>query len=233
MCGRFALSAKTSQIEKLLPGLKTDNEISPRYNIAPSQNVKVILNSQPDQIVDAFWGLLPSWANDRTIASKMINARVETLLEKPSFKNSFRNKRCLIIADAFYEWKTDKQTKTKTPFLIRLKSGEPFTFAGLWDVWINRESEKNEEILTTTIITTEPNDLIATIHNRMPVIIPGNLREIWLDRNSNTQELQKLISVPYNSDEMIAYQVSKMVNNPAIDMETCIYPVNFCEKNLE
>lgn len=226
MCGRFALSAKTSQIEKLLPGLKINNNINPRYNISPSQKVKVILNTKPDQIVEAQWGLLPSWAKDKTIASKMINARVETLLEKPAFKNSFKNKRCLIIADAFYEWKNDSQSKGKIPYLIRLKSGEPFTFAGLWDVWINRDSPDNEEILSTTIITTEPNDLMINIHNRMPVIVPVNLRQLWLDKNSDPEELKKIISIPFNSYEMIAYEVSKLVNNPAFDDLSCINPVN-------
>lgn len=233
MCGRFALSAKTSQIEKLLPGLKIDGEIKPRYNIAPTQKVKVILNTMPDKIVEANWGLLPSWAKDKTLSSKMINARVETLLEKPSFKNSFKKKRCLIIADAFYEWKEDKQSKTKTPYLIKLKSGEPFTFAGLWDIWVDKESSDKEEILSTTIITTEPNELMATIHNRMPVIIPENLREIWLDRNSDPQELQKLISIPYNSKEMIAYEISKIVNNPANDDISCQNPINLSQEFIK
>jgi putative SOS response-associated peptidase YedK len=225
MCGRFALSAKTSQIEKLLPGLKIDSDINPRYNIAPSQKVKVILNTKPDQILEAHWGLLPSWAKDKTLASKLINARVETLLEKPSFKNSFKNKRCLILADAFYEWKQDRTTKSKIPYLIKMKSGEPFTFAGLWDIWVDKQSQEKQEILSTTIITTEPNELMAEIHNRMPVIIPENLRNVWLDPDSDPVELQKLISIPFDSNEMVAFQVSKIVNNPSFDDISCTYPV--------
>lgn len=226
MCGRFALSAKTSQIEKLMPALKIESDIKPRYNIAPTQKVKVILNTKPDEITEAQWGLLPSWAKDKSLASKMINARVETLHEKASFKNSFRNKRCLIIADAFYEWKQVQNFRTKIPYLIKLKSGEPFTFAGLWDLWIDREAGVKEEIISTTIITTEPNELMAEIHNRMPVIIPEKLRQVWLDRNSNVEELQRLILKPYDSNEMIAYEVSKLVNNPAYDDISCIYPIN-------
>lgn len=226
MCGRFALSAKTSQIEKLLPGLKIDSDINPRYNIAPSQKVKVILNTNPNRILEANWGLLLSWAKDKTLASKIINARVETLLEKPSFKNSFKNKRCLIIADAFYEWKQDRITKSKIPYLVKMKSGEPFTFAGLWDIWVDKHSDDKQEIISTTIITTEPNELMSEIHNRMPVIIPENLRNVWLDPHTDFIELQKLISIPYDSNEMIAYEVSKIVNNPSIDDVVCTFPVN-------
>lgn len=222
MCGRFALSAKTKDIENLVPDLKIKEEIKPRYNIAPSQNIAAVLNDGKKELTFLKWGLIPSWAKDSSIGNKMINARAETLQEKPSFKNSLKNRRCLIFADGFFEWKQIPGEKRKVPYFIKLKSGGPFTFAGLWDKW---KDDAGNLIHSTTIITTEPNELMSAIHNRMPVILPADLREEWLSNNlSNTEILQSYLK-PYDKEEMEAYEISGLVNNPAYDSEECIIPL--------
>ena len=211
MCGRFALSATTDQVEKLLPELYSNRKIIPNYNIAPSQEVAVILNTKPKEINFAVWGLIPSWAKDEKIGQKMINARSETLMEKPSFNNLFIRKRCLIIADGFYEWKKDEKTKSKTPYFIKMKTGEPLTFAGLWDEWIDKSN--NDKVISTTIITTEPNELMLNIHNRMPAIILPNERNLWLSPEVQTNHLKSLF-IPIPGELLEAYPVSGRVNSP-------------------
>jgi putative SOS response-associated peptidase YedK len=211
MCGRFALSATTDQVEKLLPELYSNRKIIPNYNIAPSQEVAVILNTKPKEINFAVWGLIPSWAKDEKIGQKMINARSETLMEKPSFKNLFIRKRCLIIADGFYEWKKDEIMNSKTPYFIKMKTGEPFTFAGLWDEWI--DISNNDKVISTTIITTEPNELMQNIHNRMPAIILPNERNLWLSPEVQTNHLKSLF-IPIPGELLEAYPVSGRVNSP-------------------
>jgi putative SOS response-associated peptidase YedK len=221
MCGRFALSVKTEEIEKLKPGFAADEELPARYNIAPMQNIAVSLNDGNSRISIARWGLIPFWAKDESIANKMINARAESLLEKPSFRNSLKTKRCLIFANAFYEWKKNVDSKKKTPFLIKLQNSQPFTFAGLWDKWIN---PLGDSIITVTIITTEPNMLISSIHNRMPVILGEEARIKWLSKESKTEELVTLLK-PFPEKEMTAYEVSTIVNSPAVDFPGCMEPV--------
>jgi putative SOS response-associated peptidase YedK len=213
MCGRFALSTTTKDIEKLKPGFVPAVDFGPRYNIAPSQNIAVCLNNEKFEISMAKWGLIPFWTKDASIGNKMINARSETLLEKASFKNPFKKKRCLIFAEAFYEWKKIPGEKTKVPYLIKMKSGAPFTFGGLWDKW----KSPDEPLTSTTIITTTPNKLMEEIHNRMPVIIPEDKREMWLTPDDKfLSEIQNLL-VPYSDDEMEAFPVSTKVNSPAND----------------
>lgn len=219
MCGRFALSAKTKDIEKLLPELKISQPTEPRYNIAPSQNIlAAIVDGEQYSSKEFKWGLVPFWAKDSAIGNKMINARSETIAEKPSFRNAFNKRRCVIFTDGFYEWR--RSGKTKTPYFIHLKSGKPFAFAGLWERW-DKESEPLE---TATIVTTTPNELMKPIHNRMPVILDSDMMEKWM-APMDKKELLALLQ-PFDSAQMEAYEVSTIVNNPANDVPDCIQPVS-------
>src|SRR5712691_6587994 len=170
MCGRYTLTIDLKTIAETF-GVAPTIETAPRYNIAPTQEVVSILSNGSVHLDWLQWGLIPSWAKDESIGSKMINARAETLAEKPSFKRLLRSKRCLVIADGFYEWKQEAGAKTKTPMYITLKDGLPFAFSGLCDLWTDPDGQP---IRTCTIVTTEPNELMASIHNRMPVMLLPN-----------------------------------------------------------
>jgi putative SOS response-associated peptidase YedK len=220
MCGRFALSPKTNEVENLMPGVRVKDEAKTRYNIAPSQNIISILNNKEPEQVFVKWGLIPNWSKDDSIGYKMINARAETLDEKPSFKQSFLKRRCLIPATGFYEWK--KEGKDKYPYFIKLINDKVFTFAGLWDRW---KSADGSEVISATIITTTPNSLMANIHDRMPVIIPEESRLDWLYGKQDGAEFLKSLMGPYPGNEMQAYPVGKFVNSPANDFEECMKPV--------
>jgi putative SOS response-associated peptidase YedK len=191
---------------------------APRFNIAPTQDVPVVLNESPTRLSVVQWGLIPSWAKDPAIGAQMINARAETLPEKPAFRTAFKKRRCLVLADGFYEWRKEDDGKTKTPMYVRLKSGEPFALAGLWEVWASPEGEKHR---TCTIITTEPNELVATIHNRMPAMLPRDIEMDWLDDTVDQIALMGMLK-PYAADAMEAYPVSRRVNTPANDDPTLI-----------
>lgn len=203
MCGLFALSAKTKSVEKLLPKVKIPEDLKPRLTIAPSQDIAVVLNDGNNEVSFVKWGLIPFWAKDTSIGKKMFNARAETLLEKPSFKNLLRKKRCVIIADGFYEWQKQEGNPRKVRHFIKLKSNEPFAFAGLWDTWTDKAT--GESITTAVIITTEPNELIEEIHNRMPVILPEDKINIWLEHgDNNIVEILSFLK-PYPAEEMEAF----------------------------
>jgi putative SOS response-associated peptidase YedK len=219
MCGRFLLAVNPADIQDAFPNFIFHNQIEQRFNIAPSQPVLVIPNNSSLEADHFLWGLIPAWAKDPSIGSRMINARAETLAEKPSFRGPFKYHRCLILANGFYEWQEKSGSKNKIPYFIRLKNGKPFAFAGLWDEW---HSPDGSQIKSCSIITTNPNSLIEPIHNRMPVILPPATYSDWLDpspRSSNT--LQVLLS-PYPAEEMIASPVSSYVNNPANNGSKCI-----------
>jgi len=222
MCGRFAL---TISWEALLAAFaefdfEFGGKLQPRYNIAPSQNILVIPNLTPRIAGFVHWGLIPSWAKDRKVSYKMINARGETLGEKPSFKDAYRKRRCLIPADGFYEWK--KEGKQKIPNYIRMKSNKVFAFAGIWENWISPEQEK---ITSCTIITTSPNSLMEQIHNRMPVILPQEHFEKWLNSEPvNRDELDPLLH-SFPAELMEAYPVSDQINSPRNDNPNCIEPI--------
>ncbi|MCJ7700742.1 MAG: SOS response-associated peptidase, partial [Anaerolineales bacterium] len=178
MCGRFTLTVDPADLQEAFYWVNFGNaSLSPRYNIAPTQGVAVVTNNGENKLDFFTWGLVPFWAKDPSIGNRMINARAETLAEKPSFRNAFKRRRCLILADGFYEWKKIPDNKTKIPTYIRLKDGKPFAFAGLWENW---HSPDGSQILSTTIITTQPNDLVKPIHNRMPVILPEDSYQAWL-----------------------------------------------------
>lgn len=216
MCGRFTLKTPLNQLllRFQLPPLEWD--YTPRYNIAPTQKILTVVNTKgKPKVVPMRWGLIPYWAKESRIGAKMINARQETLTEKVSFRNLVDRKRCLILADGFYEWTT--KNSAKIPMYITLREGYPFAMAGLWDTW---KQPHDEPIYSCTIITTNANELLSPIHHRMPVILRPDHEEMWLS-SAPFSELINLLE-PYPSDLMHFYQVSTLVNSPKNDIPECI-----------
>lgn len=216
MCGRFNLVGPGNlhyrfATQNELPGLP------PRYNIAPSQQIVIVTNQREMQLVR--WGLLPHWAKEAKFGGKTINARAESVATKPSYRGPFRYRRCLVPATGFYEWLTTPEGKV--PYHIRLKSGEVFGMAGLYDTWIDAEGN---ELRTCAIITTEANELMAPIHNRMPVIIRPEDEALWLDPDVTDPERLQPLLVPYAAGEMVASPVSTALNRPANESEDVYYP---------
>ena len=199
---------------------KALDEIGPSYNIAPTQDILIINQEGEKQLIACTWGLIPSWAKDPSIGHKTINARSETVAEKPMFRSAFKKHRCLVIADGFYEW--EKTEKKKVPFYIRLRTGRPFGFGGLYSHWTSHEGKT---VCTCTIITTTANELIESIHDRMPVIIPKDREDLWLD--SEVQDPETLLGLlkPYPAELMEMYEVSTKVNIPAFQSHEAITPV--------
>ena len=221
MCGRFTIATKKEKIEDAFEGAAVDQWRAPRYNVAPSQDVPVILNDGTRRVVWARWGLVPFWAKDASIGNKMINARAETLHEKPSFRKPFRSQRCLILADGFYEWRTVPGSRVRIPLYIRLKSGEPFAFAGLWDRW---KDPAGPDVLSCVIVTTAPNDLLRPVHDRMPVILPPALHEVWLTQGETPLEKLQPCLASFPAELMTCHDVSTKVNNPRVDSPDLILP---------
>ncbi len=211
MCGRYTL-VNLAHLTDLFPWItEPPVEIAARYNIAPSQPILAVANDHPDRFDHFLWGLIPSWAKDPKIGNKLCNARAETLAEKNTFKNAYKRRRCLVPADGFYEWKLNPDGKTKQPMYIRLKGGKTFALAGLWDHWAD---DAGNEIRSATLITTQPNELMSTMHDRMPVILQPKDFQRWLDRETRApEELDDLLK-PYSADEMEAFPVSTQVNSP-------------------
>lgn len=212
MCGRYSLFASKEDLMERFDIFQWEElEWIERYNVAPSQQVLAVVRGMDGNRAGFLrWGLVPSWASDPKIGYKMINARSETVDQKPSFKRLLKRRRCLIIADGFYEWK--KEGKTKQPYRFHLKSKQPFAFAGLWDRW-----EKGDDIIQScTIITTEANDVVKDVHDRMPVILTNETEDIWLDRNIEVEQLKEIL-VPYKADDMDRYPISSLVNSPKND----------------
>lgn len=221
MCGRYTLTAVPEDLRAIFNGVEIPDELAPRFNIAPSQPVAVISNQQPNKLDFFVWGLIPSWAKDPKIGSRMINARAETLAEKPSFRAAYKRRRCLIPADGFYEWVKIPGAKTKIPHYIQIESKEPFAFAGLWEYW---QSPDGSEVNSCTIITTEPNGLVAKLHNRMPVILPVESFETWLSPEEKSREELDGLLQPYPAEEMMHYPISTLVNSPANDVADVLIP---------
>lgn len=211
MCGRYTLITDIKKIAESF-GVEPTLTAAPRYNVAPTQDVVAILQNGSAHLSMLRWGLIPAWAKDESIGSRMINARAETLAEKPSFKSLLRRRRCLVVADGFYEWRSEG--KSKTPMYITLQDDQPFAFAGLWDLW---QSPEGQQIQSCTIITTEPNELMATIHNRMPAILRPGAHEDWLNPQLRDEHVLTHWLKPYPSELMKARPVSKLVNNPKND----------------
>lgn len=220
MCGRFVLTADPSIIQQAFDLETVPAEFYPRYNIAPTQPVAVITNEDPKTLTFHRWGLIPSWAKDISIGSKMINARAETVEEKPSFRSAFKRRRCLIPANGFYEW--TQRDKDKVPVYIHLQNHEVFAFAGLWESWF---SPDGSEIRTCTILTAEPNEMVRSLHNRMAVILPKEDYETWLSPDELPAAILKPLLQPYAAERMAYYEVSKLVNSPAHDSPDCIAPI--------
>jgi putative SOS response-associated peptidase YedK len=221
MCGRFTLTSDPNTIRAAFPGISVPSEMTPRYNVAPTQPVAVIPNDGHNSVDFFVWGLIPSWAKDPKIGSRMINARSETLAEKPSFKAAYRRRRCLILADGFYEWQKQPGSKSKVPYYLRLESGEPFGLAGLWERWF---SPDGSEVKSCTIITTEPNELVEKVHNRMPVILPASVYGDWLDPEERDPETLQHLLTAFPAVEMMAYPISTLVNSPANDQPEVLLP---------
>ena len=208
MCGRYSLIMTIGELQNRF---EFDGErlgYAPSYNIAPTQNVLTVVGGEQRRAGYMRWGLIPSWAKDKSIGSRMINARAETVAEKPSFRNALTRRRCLIIADGFYEWQ--KVGAKKRTMRIVMQSGEPFAFAGLWETWRDPEGEV---VPSCTIITTSANDILSPIHHRMPVILPREVEDFWLDDSVTDPEALISVLTPYDDDSMETYEVSPLVNN--------------------
>lgn len=222
MCGRYTLKTPGERLSEKFQ-LPDALLLKPRYNIAPSQAVAVVrlLQGAPHRSLDLLsWGLIPAWVKDLARASKPINAKAETAAEKPTFRAAFRKRRCLIPADGFYEWK--QEGVRKQPIYIRMKEGGVFAIAGLWEHW---ESLGGQAIETCTLLTTEPNELLAPIHNRMPVILDPNDYEQWLDPAQPQVDRLKSLLRPYPPVLMTASPVTLRVNNPKNDDPLCVEPL--------
>jgi putative SOS response-associated peptidase YedK len=224
MCGRFGATFSYRDIKIRWNLYGELSGFAPRYNIAPSQDVPVIMRNQGrNELKPMRWGLVPSWAQDPSIGQRMINARSETLLEKPSFKQLVASRRCLVPADGFYEWR--REGNRKVPMWITLKSREPFAFPGLWDCWVDRDS--GSQLYTFTIITTRANALVRRIHDRMPVIYDAAMGRQWLDGPFGMRRMElDLVLQPPPSERIQAHEVSTLVNSPENDSAECIQPAS-------
>ncbi|WP_234824038.1 SOS response-associated peptidase [Bremerella cremea] len=221
MCGRYTLRARLNQLLQIYAA-ESDVELEPRYNIAPTQDVATVrstADSATRELALLHWGLIPSWADDPKIGNHMINARGETVAEKPSFRTALKRRRCLVLADGFYEWK--KEGKAKQPHFIRMKDDGPIAFAGLWEHW----RKNGLTIESCTIITTSANKLMSELHDRMPVILSGNDIDLWLDQKVEDSKTLLPMLDPYPDEEMETYPVSTLVNSPKNESSECIEPL--------
>jgi putative SOS response-associated peptidase YedK len=221
MCGRFTLTSPVQAVASQfsLPGLPA---FEPRYNIAPTQPVAAVRaagEAMVRSLVVLQWGLIPFWAKDSEVGARLINARSETVAEKPAFREAFRRRRCLVLADGFYEWQ--KQDGGKQPFYIHLRDGCPFAFAGLWERWNGPEGP----IESCTLLTTQPNELMRPLHNRMPVILEPKDYDLWIDPGIRQTDLLLPLLYPYPAEQMAAFPVSRRVNNPDNDDPQCVVPL--------
>jgi Uncharacterized conserved protein len=221
MCGRFTLTVEAADLQEEFGLSSVPNDWQSRYNIAPSQPVLAITDSRERAAEWLRWGLIPTWAKDPSIANRLINARSETLAEKPSFRSALARRRCLILADGFYEWQhqADKRVLSQ-PYHFRRSDGRPFAFAGLWEIWRKPEGG---EVRSCTIITCAANEMVTPVHDRMPVILSGDKAWAWLETRP-LPELQSLLA-PYPAQWMVANPVSRAVNDPSQDSRECILPV--------
>jgi putative SOS response-associated peptidase YedK len=226
MCGRFTNSAKARDIEREFKVVGKLNNVSfePRYNIAPTQLIPAVIETDGERAVNEFrWGLIPSWAKDETIGNNLINARAETLAEKPSFKNAYAARRCIIPASGFYEWQK-KGAGAKQPFYFYLKDKDVFGFAGLWEEWTDKKT--GELIETCTIITTAANEVLAPVHDRMPVILKAEDYDRWLDEKEKKPERLQTLLAPYPASEMASHAVGRAVNTPTYNSPELIDRLN-------
>jgi len=249
MCGRFTLTSPTDELAGYFNVL-VKTRLSPRYNIAPTQPVACVRRATPSstepttpatatrELVALRWGLIPYWAKDPAIGTRMINARAESVADKPAYREAFRKRRCLVVADGFYEWK--RLQGSKQPYFIFMEDRRPFAFAGLWERWKPREGQLDKIIgparpevpmsadgcvESCSFLTTVPNELMETIHDRMPVIVPPEHWDTWLDPDLDDPEALEELLLPYPADKMRAYPVSTHVNKPGNDDPACVEPL--------
>ncbi|TNF52036.1 SOS response-associated peptidase [bacterium] len=220
MCGRFVLKSSAPLIAQEFHAREPLFNIKQSYNIAPSQNVYIVVNDGENKVKQCRWGFIPFWSKDQSVGYKMINARAETITTKRSFCSAFRKNRCIIAADGFYEWRI--KGKKRSPFFIRLKSGKPLGLAGIFNQWKSPEGEK---LCTCTIVTTVANELIQEIHHRMPVIIPKERQELWLDPEVQDEREVLPLLRPYPFKKMEMYEVSLQVNSPVNNSPENIRPL--------
>lgn len=219
MCGRFALTMDLPELEEAFPWVEFGSGHKARYNIAPSQNVLTIPNQPGDRSAFFRWGLIPHWSKDAQIGNKMINARSETVMEKPSFKQPFKKRRCLIPASGFYEWK--KEPSGKVPYYITREDARPFAFAGLWELW---SPEGIDPVYSCAIITTDANETLKPIHHRMPVILDPSEYRGWLGLETASEDDLKEMMRSRPTDNITVFPVSKTVNSPKNDRPDCVQP---------
>lgn len=223
MCGRNSLFHPQPELEERFDATARE-PIRPRYNIAPREDLAVIRNDEPEAIDQLEWGLLPAWADDSTDVPRPINARSETVTEKPMFRDAFEERRCLVLSSGFYEWQAQTGA-AKQPYRICLEDDDPFAFAGLWEHWENNGTKKN----TVTILTTDANEQMAPIHDRMPVMLGPDEEDTWLTTDDE-DELESLLD-PYEGDDMETYPISRAVNSPGNDPEEIIEPIEIGEQS--
>ena len=223
MCGRFVGYRSLRELEAYFPIDRVACEAAANFNVAPSQEILIIVRQKGENWLDKFhWGLVPFWAKDISIGNRMINARAESVAEKPSFRNAFKKRRCLIIADGFYEWKGKKGDKQ--PMFITLPDKKPFAFAGLWETW-NKKDDQDSIYKSCTIITTQASDSMRDIHHRMPVILKPQIYGPWLDPgNQNVADLNEILKNEIIT-ELASYPVSKEVNSTRYNDPSCILPI--------
>ncbi len=216
MCGRFAFYSP-SEATAALFGVSGSLEVEPRYNIAPTQYLAAIRNDELEgrELVMLRWGLVPFWAKDPSIGNRMINARAETVAEKPAYRTAYRQRRCLVLADGFYEWHTEESVKT--PYYISLESGGPFALAGLWEHWQSKETD--ESLQTATLITMAANEFMATLHHRMPVILEPSTADRWMAGEDVQPD-----AIAQDSPTLSAWPVNRRVNNARNEGEDLIEP---------
>jgi putative SOS response-associated peptidase YedK len=222
MCGRTVVKAKVHDYASMFDLLRVP-DLTPNYNVAPTQLTPVVRLKPEDktrEMVLLKWGLIPSWAKEAAVGNGMINARADTVADKPAFRHAFRNRRCLMVADGFYEWQ--KTNGKKQPYFIGMKDESPFAFAGLWERW---KDPANGPVESCALITTDANELVRPIHDRMPVILPRDDYAKWLDPEvEDAGKLQELL-VPFPAEEMKTYAVSGLVNKPQNNGPECLAPV--------
>ena len=234
MCGRYTITQDLAELEKLVRFICKIVDFTPRYNLAPRSQAPVLVWENGTAVLEPMrWGLIPSWSKDETIGDKLTNARADTISEKPSYRKPFEKQRCLIPADGFYEWQTTPAGKQ--PFRFTMKGGGFFCMAGLWEKWIRpqsigelnldqTESGASQTVETFTIITTEPNTMVAAVHNRMPVILGPEHYQWWLEPNRFEPQFLKTLLRPCPAEQMDCYRVSKLVNNAKNDTPACLQP---------
>lgn len=221
MCGRFTLTPHAAEILDAFPELAPPDDVVPRYNVAPTDMLLTVTERDGRRAMERLrWGLIPSWAKDSRIGSTLINARADALDSKPAFRNAFKKRRCLVLADGFFEWR--KEGTKRRPFYFRVADARVFAFAGLWEVW---KDPQGVWVPSCTIVTTEPNDLVRPLHDRMPVILPRDAYDDWLNVELLDDRRLGSLLMPYPADKMTMREVSSRVNSVRNDDPACIAPL--------